>query len=155
MSLEQLSWLAQVIGSVGVIFSLIFVGLQIRQNTGALQRNEHNSTMSQWTVIRQGIVSNRDVAELMTAGLSGERALDAADQLRMEQMLQEYLWAAFHIWDRTQRGVFPPGTFEWSNGRLLADMLTTARGSVWWQHAKHVGFVPAFVVDVDAVVAKK
>src|SRR6185503_14750115 len=45
MSFEQISYLAQIIASVGVVVSLIFVGLQIRQNTGALQRNEHNSTM--------------------------------------------------------------------------------------------------------------
>lgn len=155
MSLEQWSWLAQVVGSVGVILSLIFVGLQIRHNTGALQRNEHNSTMSQWTVIRQGIAGNREIAELMTAGLRGERTMDAADQLRMEQMLQEYAWAAFHIWDRTQRGVFPPGTFEWSCGRVLADLLSTPRGGAWWQQAKHIGFVPAFVVNVDAVLGKR
>ena len=87
MSFEQISYLAQIVASVGVVVSLIFVGLQIRQNTGALQRNEHNSTMAQWTVIRMAIAKNRDIAELMTAGLQGERALDAADQLRLEQML--------------------------------------------------------------------
>ena len=55
MSLEQLSYLAQIIGSVGLILSLVFVGLQIKHNTAALQRNEHNSTMAQWTAIRQAI----------------------------------------------------------------------------------------------------
>ena len=79
MSFEKLSYLAQMVASVGVIVSLIFVGLQIRQNTGALQRNEHNSTMAQWTVIRMAIAKHRDIAELMTAGLHGERALDAGD----------------------------------------------------------------------------
>ncbi len=74
MSLEQLSSLAQIIGSVGLIVSLIFVGLQIKHNTAALQRNEHNSTMAQWTVIRMAIAKNRDIAELMTAGLDGERS---------------------------------------------------------------------------------
>lgn len=58
------------------------------------------------------ISKNRDVAELMTAGLHGKSVTDAADQLRREQMLAEYAWAAFHIWDRTQRGIFPQGTFE-------------------------------------------
>lgn len=89
MSLEQLAYLAQIVGTLGVVLSLVFVGLQIRQNTAALQRNEHNSTMSQWTVIRMGIAENRDLAEFMTAGLRGERALDAADQLRLEQFLAE------------------------------------------------------------------
>ena len=79
MSLEQWSSLAQIVGSIGVMVSLIFVGLQIRRNTGALQREEHNSTMAQWTVIRMAVAKNRDVAELMTVGLHGEHALDAAD----------------------------------------------------------------------------
>ena len=112
MTFEQISYLAQIVASIGVIVSLIFVGLQIKQNTRALQRTGHNSTMEQWTVIRQAIAQNRDVAELMTAGLGRERTLDAADQLRLEQMLQENAWAAFHIWDRTQRGIFPKGNFR-------------------------------------------
>src|SRR5947199_5779159 len=103
MSFEQISYFAQIVASVGVIASLIFVGLQIKHNTGALQRNEHNSTMAQWTVIRMAVAKNRDVAELMTVGLRGESAMDAADQLRLEQFLAEHAWAAFHIWDRTQR----------------------------------------------------
>src|SRR4029078_4245325 len=100
MSFEQISYLAQIVASVGVVVSLIFVGLQIRQNTSALQRNEHNSTMAQWTVSRQAIATNRDIAELMAVGLLGETPLDGADRLRLEQMLQEYAWASFHIWDR-------------------------------------------------------
>jgi hypothetical protein len=153
MSLEQWAYLAQIVGSVGVIFSLIFVGWQIRQNTAALQRNEHNSTMSQWTVVRMAIAQNRELAEFMTAGLSGERAMDAADQLRLEQFLQEHAWAAFHIWDRTQRGVFSKGTFEMTGGALLRSLLLTPRGNAWWRDAKGVGFLPAFVVDVDALLA--
>jgi hypothetical protein len=154
MTFEQLSYLAQIVASIGVIVSLIFVGLQIKHNTGALQRNEHNSTMAQWTVIRQAIATNRDIAELMTDGLRGERALDAADQLRLEQMLQEYAWAAFHIWDRTQRGVFPKGTFEFTTGPFLCTLLKTSRGSEWWRNAKSNGFIPGFVSDVDALLAR-
>jgi hypothetical protein len=152
--LEQLSYAATILGTVGVILSLVFVGLQIRQNTGALQRNEHNNTMAQWTVIRMAIVGDRDLAELMTAGLHGRRQLDEADELRLAQFLQENAWAAFHIWDRTQRGVFPKGTFEATAGPLLCDVLKTPRGGAWWNGAKSVGFIPEFVADVDALLAE-
>src|SRR3981189_1613618 len=154
MSFEQLSYLAQIVASVGVLASLIFVGLQIKHNTGALQRNEHNSTMAQWTVIRMAIAKNREIAELMTAGLHGERTLDAADQLRLEQLLSENLWASFHIWERTQRGIFPKGTFELTAGAHLCGLFRTAGGGRWWRSAKGMGFPPGFVVDVDAVLAK-
>src|SRR5437588_8550779 len=91
----------------------------------------------------------------MTAGLSGERAaLDAADQLRLEQMLAENLWASFHIWERTQRGIFPTGTFELAVGPHLSGLLRTERGGAWWRSAIGSGFIPAFVADVDAVLAK-
>jgi len=110
MSLEHAFFVSQIIASIALVASLIFVGLQVRDNTTALQRNEHNSTMAQWTVIRMAVARNRDIAELMTDGLHGRRGLDHADQLRLEQMLQENAWACFHIWDRTQRGVFPKGT---------------------------------------------
>ena len=154
MSFEQISYLAQIVASVGVVVSLIFVGLQIRQNTGALQRNEHNSTMAQWTVIRMAVAKNRDIAELMTAGLRGERALDATDQLRLEQMLAENAWASFHIWERTRRGIFPKGTFELSCGAHLCGLLSTAAGGTWWRSAKQTGFPAGFVSDVDALLTK-
>ena len=146
--------ISQLVAAVGITLSLVFVGLQVRQNTAALQRNEHNSTMTQWSVIRMAIARDRDLAELMTAGLHGERALDAANQLRLEQMLAEYAWASFHIWDRTQRRVFPKGTFELTAGPLLCSLLRTTRGEAWWRSAKHVGFIPRFVLDVDALLAK-
>jgi len=154
MSFEKISYLAQIVASIGVVVSLIFVGLQIRQNTGALERNEHNSTMAQWTVIRMAIAKNRDIAELMTAGLDGERALDAADQLRLEHMLGENAWASFHIWERTQRGIFPKGTFELWCGAHLCGLFKAPAGRTWWDKAKQTGFPPGFVLDVDALLAK-
>jgi hypothetical protein len=153
MSLEQIAYMAQIIASVGVVLSLIFVGLQVRQSTAALQRNEHNSTTEQWTVIRMAIAKDRDIAELMTAGFGGTRPLDEADQLRLEQLLQENAWPSFHIWDRTRRGVFPKRTVEQTGGALLRIILKTPRGDAWWQEAKTVGFVPDYVADVDAVLA--
>jgi hypothetical protein len=154
MAFEQISYLAQILASIGVVVSLVFVGLQIRQNTGALQRNEHNSTMAQWAVIRMAIAKNREVAELMTGGLHGERTLDAADQLRLEQMLAENAWASFHIWARTQRAIFPKGTFELSCGAHLSGLFRTTGGGTWWRSAKQTGFPPGFVLDVDAVLTR-
>src|SRR3954462_4951712 len=147
MNWDAIVPISQLVAAVAVILSLVFVGLQIKQNTRALQRTEHNSTMEQWTVNRQAIVQNRDVVELMTAGLQGERTLDAADQLRLEQMLAEQAWAAFHIWDRTQRGIFSKGTFEATGGALLGSLFRTPGGERWWGKAKHIGFPTGFVSD--------
>jgi hypothetical protein len=154
MSLEHAFFISQIVASVAIVASLIFVGLQVRDNTTALQREEHNSTMAQWTVIRMAIAKHRDIAELMSDGLNGSRALDRAEQSQLEQMLQEIAWACYHIWDRTQRGIFPKGTFELTGGAYLAGILAAQRGAAWWRSAKHIGFVPDFVADVDAMLVK-
>ena len=153
MSLEQIYMISQIVASIAVVASLLFVGRQLKENTMALQRHEHNSTMEQWTVVRMALVKHPDIAELMTAGIEGERPLTRAEQLRLEQMLQEITWAAFHIWDRTQRGVFAKGTFEFTGGALLCSVLNTARGGAWWSSAKGIGLHPGFVADVDAQLA--
>ena len=153
MSLDQLSYLAQIIASVGVVLSLVFVGYQVRQSTAALQRGEHNSTMEQWTAIRMAIAESREVAELLTSGLNGTKPLDQADQMRVDYLVNEYAWASFHIWDRTRRGVFPPGTFEFSCQSLLGDVLCTPVGRAWWRDkAAAAGLIPPFVADVDAML---
>jgi hypothetical protein len=87
-------------------------------------------------------------------GIVAISQLVAAVGVRLEQMLQENAWAAFHIWDRTQRGIFPARTFEATGGALLHTLLTTPGGESWWRKAKHVGFHPGFVADVDAVLAQ-
>ena len=154
MTLEAVFYVSQIVAGIAVTLSLIFVGLQVRQNTAALYRDEHNSTMAQWTVIRMAMVQNREVAELMTAGLHGKSELDDADQLRLEQFLHEQTWACFHVWDRTQHGVFPKGTFESTQSSLLVPLLTSKRGSAWWKKARTQSFFPAYVADVDALLAR-
>ncbi len=47
MSLEAVFYVSQIVAGVAVTLSLVFVGLQVRQNTAALYRNEHNTTMAQ------------------------------------------------------------------------------------------------------------
>jgi hypothetical protein len=149
MTLEHAFFVSQIVAAIAIVVSLILVGRDIRENTQAIQRGEHNSTMEQWTVIRMAMAKNRDIAELVALGLDESREVDRTDQLRLEQMLAEVAWAAFHIWDRTQRGIFPEGTFEFSGGAYLCAMLATKRGNAWWTRAKHVGFLPGFVADVD------
>ena len=36
----------------------------------------------------------------------------------------------------------------------MCDLLRTPLGEAWWRSAKHVGFIPGFVHDVDAVLAR-
>ena len=153
MALQDFTNLAEIAASVVVIVSLIFVAYQIRQNTSQLQRNEHNATMAQWSTIRMTFVENRDVAEIWSKGLHGEGELDATDHFRLESLLAEQLWAAYHVWERTKRGILTEGTFQEAVAPLTPAWLSTPRGAPWWSTAKQ-NYPPLFVADVDAAVTK-
>ena len=45
MNWDAIVAISQLVAAVGVILSLVFVGLQIKQNTRALQRTEHTGTI--------------------------------------------------------------------------------------------------------------
>jgi len=153
MSLQDFTNLAEIVASVVLIVSLVFVGYQMRQNTNQLQRNEHNSTMAQWSTIRMALVENRDVAEIWRMGLHGELDLDATDQFRLESLLAEQLWAAYHVWERTKRGILKEGRFQEAVAPLAPAWLSTPRGEPWWSDAKR-NYPPLFVADVDAALSK-
>ena len=36
----------------------------------------------------------------------------------------------------------------------MSGLLKTERGGAWWRTAKHIGFIPGFVTDVDAFLAR-
>ncbi|HEY7799018.1 MAG TPA: hypothetical protein VIA80_09655 [Hyphomonadaceae bacterium] len=149
---ELASHLSQVIASIAVVVSLIYVGIQLAQNTGQLRRAENNATLTQFQAIRLSIIENRDVAELLSRGLYSENALDLADELRLESFLSEFTWSTFHIWDRARSGFLDREEFTRGGAPNLARMLCTPRGAAWWQVSK-TQFAAGFAEEVDAAIA--
>ena len=149
---ELASHLSQVIASIAVVISLVYVGLQLAQNTGQLRRAENNATLTQFQAIRLSIVENRDVAELLARSLYTGNALDLADELRLEAFLSEFTWSTFHIWDRARSGFLDKEEFTRGGAPNLARMLCTPRGAAWWQVSK-AQFASGFAGEVDAAIA--
>jgi hypothetical protein len=144
MTLEQLFFLSQTIGAVAVVAALCRPADQGQyQGTAARRAQQHHGAMD------CGANGNRQQSRgrrVDDRRYSGRAALSAAERLRLDQFLQEQTWACFHTWDRTQRDIFPKGTFELTGGAYLRSVLMTAGGGAWWR--------PAFVADVDALLAK-
>jgi hypothetical protein len=149
MSLEQASYLSQIAGSIAVVVSLIYIGIQLHQNTAQLKRSESNATLSQSSTFRHMIVTDRDVARLWSAGLRNE-PLEAVDRLRFESMLTEYTFIALQVWERTKIGLHPGGVIGWRRGHRagLVRYLATPGGRAWWA-ANHARFPPELVAQVE------
>jgi len=152
ISLEQASYVAQIVAGGAVVASLVYVGFELRQNTAQLLRNEANTAFTQNSAFRLTIVNDRDVAQVWMQGLAGAAPLAPADRLRFDLLLAEQLWIAFHLWERSQLGL--TNSSQWSRGpaRGLAEIISTPGGGEWWRRVKD-RFPPPYAAAIDQAVA--
>jgi hypothetical protein len=148
MSLSDLASIGSFVSGIAVVITLIFLLLQIRQNTRALQRAEANATQSQASNFRLAIINNREVAAMMAAATAPDGALDKVDELRFSTMMSEIVWFSYHIWDRQRLGLLP-AVLEWERSApLIINLFVTTRGAQWWS-GNRASFPPTFGRDID------
>ena len=107
MMLENLGNLGDFLGGIGVVITLLYLAIQIRQNNRLLKaetaaahtRSVEGTTeeLGNWIA---GIVENRDVAEVWMKGLASYAELDEVDKLRFDYLGSRLLQAYQSIYRR-------------------------------------------------------
>jgi hypothetical protein len=62
VTLEQLNVVLQLVGTLGVIASLVFVGLEVRQNTKATRVQVQENMTSDYISVAHVLIDNADVS---------------------------------------------------------------------------------------------
>ena len=88
MTLEQLAFLAQIIGTVAIVVSLIYVAVQIRQNNRHLA---HEAQRTRAQSYRDNMALMADNADIYIRDLNGQ-ALTPEEAFRMDRMWLGNLW---------------------------------------------------------------
>lgn len=150
MTLAAFADLAEIISAFGVIAGLIFVGFQLQQNTFQLRRVEINAMNVEASPLRQSIMNNPDLAELVSACVANSRPFTATDLQRLDSVFWEASFISFQMWDRSQSKYFPAGDFE-RTIPAFEPVLTSPVGRTWWQSAR-AKFRPTFVAAMEALM---
>jgi len=80
INLQNFYLLAEIVVAFAVVASLLFVGLQMRQNTNAMRIAAGQGLVASWSATNRDIIANKDMAEL----LDGTAAMpEGADRLRL------------------------------------------------------------------------
>jgi hypothetical protein len=107
MTLEDLSYLADIVGVGLIVASLVYVGRQLKQNTEIMRQNAAGYYLNLQEKLCGEVANNRNLAECWLKGGSDTDSLDAVDQQRI--MLFE--WRAFTGWNQLfqlrQEGLVP------------------------------------------------
>lgn len=106
MTLEQASFLAQIISAIAVIASLVFVGIQLGQATAAIRATSSQAHSGLYTELVRSIIDNGDFARVWSTGLINPGAL-AEDE-----------WTRFVAYASALFRLYESSRVQWLNGRL-------------------------------------
>lgn len=91
--LDRFHKIAEIIASIAIVASLLFVGIQVNQNTAAMQNGASYAAQEHWVGITTEMASNRQLAEVWSASLDYPDGMPApdADQLQVRLMCHAQL----------------------------------------------------------------
>ena len=137
MVLQDIYLLAEIVAAFSVVASLLFVGVQMRQNTQAMRIAAGQGLVAGWGASNRDIISSPGMAEMLVPLLAGDSKLPTgADGLRLrlwsqniirEGEMNYYNWANGnlddHHWEQVQANAVwflstPVGRELWNELRL-------------------------------------
>jgi len=106
MSLEQASFVAQIVSALAVIASLIFVGFQLKKASSAIRANSSQAHSGLYTDLVRSIIDNPEFARAWSIGINDPAAL------------KEEEWVQFVAYASALFRLYESSRVQWLNGRL-------------------------------------
>ncbi len=157
MSLEDLGNIGEFVGAVAVVVSLVYLALQIRQNTSQLHQNTdvvradaelHNARLA--AEFNAHLADNGELSELWRLGMAEPGKMTGAQQIRFGFMMADLFYRLEGLFRQYRRGFLAPDAWEaWD--RLMSRLLGASLVLSWWRGQQHP-FSAAFREHVDTLV---
>ncbi len=131
MTLEELAYISQILGVIAIFASLIFVGLQIRQNTRALKATSHHAITDSFNAINNLFVSDPKVARLWRLGMAGAEGLDDDERVSYSFMSLGYMRIFETLYYQYNNGTLDKKLFD-AELKTLKWSVTYPGFQAWW-----------------------
>ena len=148
MNWDAIGAIGEIVGAIAVLATLIYLALQIRQNTKAVRLESRNSLQQAWSHVGSMMANSPEITELFLKGCRDYRALPVADRLRFSSVLQNVLFAI-----DLQHLQFSEGIHEVPGLERIQSLLRYPGVRDWWGQNKGF-FRPAFVGAVESEIAE-
>ena len=158
MDVEALGNLGDFLGGIGVVITLLYLAIQVRQNTRQMRMDAaaarttalEDTTLgiNRWI---EGITSDKDLADVWRRGLENPGQLDDADLVRFQYMSVQLLLTWQIAFRRTRH---LDDNELWDYNRLLIKMYMRSPGfQAIWAGTRSL-MIPAFAAEVDELASR-
>ena len=151
ITLAQLSQFSQAVSSTAVIVSLIFIGLQIRQNTKIARAASHHAISEALNRINLLWARNGEVTRLWLLGLNDRSAMTPENRWRFDSILRAYMHVCETMYAQASLGAGDRGIVLAEEDGIKA-VFSSAGAREWWAE-NPFGFSPKFRAYIEKVTA--
>jgi hypothetical protein len=156
MTVPDISTVANILAAIGVMGSLVFVGLQVRQSNRQMREAAIRHHVDRIAGIGLALSESADLADLWVRGLKDLDALTPPERARFINYFTYALriWEQLHLQNLT--GVMDRELWD-ANVKILADIRNTPGTMAAWKIRRHI-FTPrfqAFYESLDLSGAKQ
>ena len=159
MSLEDLGNIGEFVAAVGVIISLIYLAVQIRQNTSQLIEGNRaqrlaaqRDTVGAFSAYRHLVVLNPGVSQLFHKGALDLESLTEEERLRFDLVAYELVFACETLFTHVEESLLPIERWNGVSQYLVANLRQPGLRQHWEQN-KYLCSSP-FVAAVDMLLSE-
>ena len=130
MNWEAIGAIAEMIGGIAVLMTLIYLAIQIRDNSISLRRETARGSLSVASIWRAHIIDNPDLARIFRTGLLDPKGLEPDDRTRFRMLMHSLieLWAFAYVHD---------GKRLVAQEIFIIDTLSQEGGALAWKGFEH------------------
>lgn len=137
MNLSDWGAVADIVASIGVIITLVYLAIQIHQNTRQIKSQGLQAAIAHFLRNFDETTKTGVDADIFRKGLNDFENLTAGDQGCFHSKMHSLLHGFNNVWNLYKAGLLPEYELIAMRGLFLS-MLTSPGGQKWWQVFKHV-----------------
>jgi hypothetical protein len=153
MNWDAIGATAEALGAIGVIITLAYLAVQVRQNSRLLEKSTEatqvtadDAVVENFNSWREMMITNPEVSEIFIRGMEDPSSLAPGERHRFNHALGTFTWTAWQLW-RVQALLGTPNTL------LLRHMLMHEGGRAWYSDNRAF-FPPDFCESLDKHLAE-
>ena len=135
MTIIELGAVGEFIGAIAVVVTLIYLAIQMRQNTNALKLNTARSVTEELQDSFSLLASNQELAEIF-ATAAQEPTLQGAERVRFNTFMHNLVRLHENAFLQSRAGVIDQAHWEGMT-RMMIDYTSMAAFQTYWPDRKH------------------
>ncbi len=152
MTLSDAALIAQIVSATLVVPSIVYLALQVRQNTAQLRANAAHQYLETSKDLNLALITSKQTASVYRRGVEDFEALDADEKTQFAFYVGHYYQAFSNMYDLWTTGALPDSAWHTIRKHLISMMALRGTRHVWDSWAR-AGLDARFVAYVDGLGA--